>query len=390
MIEPRTANCGSRLPLLAHRLRQVTLAALVCALVAPAAGASPAAQTGVRANPPATAIGWLNAQREAHGIPAGIVENPDWSRACDRHISYWQATNTLGHEEDPSNPHYSEEGNWGGTHAVLSYGDTWLADANPWEWAPIHLAQLLAPELTEIGVADRGGMVCATTWPGYSRELPVTTSVVTYPGDGTKLYAREKAYESPFTPGDLVGLPQGTETGPHLYVYVWGPALADYRLMRSLSIAHASLRGPRGELTLRWVDHTTARIGPYLPSGSGIIIPVEPLQVGTRYDASVRFSDGTSHSWSFDTELLENAIEITANRYRGGQVWIRVSSNAPNAKLTLRYRGRPLKVKVRVEAEGGLSVLSSSKKVPRGTVACVTSGGAPTEYEQTQTCKKIK
>ena len=342
---------------------------------------TPAAEGATNDNTASKALGWLNAQRAAHGFPAGIVESPDWSRACDKHITYMQKSGKTGHEEDPRSPHYTEEGNWGGTHSVLSYGDTWRADMNPWEYGPIHLAQLLSPQISKMGVADRNGFVCATTWPGYERPLPTTTSVLTYPGNGTKIYAREIARENPFTPGDLLGLPQGTVTGPHLYVYVWGPVL-DESAVHDISIAQASLRGPQGELALKWVDHTSDRIGSYLPKASGIIIPVKPLQAGAKFDASVQFSDGSTHSWMFETAYLSNELRIVIHRLRRGRLTISASSDAPNAKLTFRYKGQLLKVR-----RYGLRVPST--KLARGTRVCLQSGGSPTDYAPKQLCRTI-
>src|SRR5215210_8624250 len=104
----------------------------------------------------AEAIAALNAQREANGIPGGILENPSWSAGCDRHVTYMQRNDVLEHSEDSSLPGASPEGEEAGMSSVLSQGDSW-ADGNPWETAPIHLHQLLCPRLSVSGVADRDG-----------------------------------------------------------------------------------------------------------------------------------------------------------------------------------------------------------------------------------------
>lgn len=71
----------------------------VFVLVAPTAGALTSAES----------IAKLNQQRAANGIPAGIVERPDWSDACRKHDGYTKA-HGLTHDEDSSQPDYTPEG----------------------------------------------------------------------------------------------------------------------------------------------------------------------------------------------------------------------------------------------------------------------------------------
>lgn len=267
-----------------------SLAALVGTMLALASPAS--------AGTPADAIARLNAQRAANGIPAGIVERPDWSDACARHNDYRRQNGTMGHDEDPARPSYSPEGAWAGQNSVLASGSDWNA-ANPWENAPIHLGQVLSPRLAQMGVDDSGGYVCATTFPGMTRAPAGKAGVSTYPGDGREEvpYA-QNASESPFVPGDFVGLPQGTTTGPNLLVLVDGPWSS-----ASACITSASVTGPDGPVEVRWVDNQTNGIGPYLATG-GVVIPTQPLRSSTAYTTSVTLAVGqttVSHSWSFTT-----------------------------------------------------------------------------------------
>ena len=110
----------------------------------------------------------LSQQREANGIPGGLVERPDWSADCAKHNYYGAQTGELRHSEDPSSPYYSAEGNWAAENSVLASGSSWN-QGNPWEEAPIHLIQMLAPPLSEMGAAENDNHDCATTWPGYQR-----------------------------------------------------------------------------------------------------------------------------------------------------------------------------------------------------------------------------
>ena len=166
--------------------------AVVCAMVNPG---------GAEAISSAEIVQRLSRQREANGIPGGLIEQAD--------------------------PYYTAEGSWAAENSVLASGSSW-SQGNPWEEAPIHLIQLLAPQLSEMGAAENDNHNCATTWPGYHRPEPAGLIAYSYPGNGvTGVVPTERAAESPFVPGDQVGLPAGTATGRHLLVYLSGVAPDD-------------------------------------------------------------------------------------------------------------------------------------------------------------------
>lgn len=280
---------------MAVRIRTaLTLAALAGALLLSLPGAG-------RAGTPAEDLAWLNAKRAASGIPAGIVENPEWSAACAQHLEYMRRTGQITHAEDPASPYYTEAGNWAGTHAVLASAATWTASDFIWETAPLHLVQLLAPQLSEVGIADDGQFVCVTTWPGYQRAAPATDSIVAYPGPDVPIYASETAEEWPTTPGAALGL--GTPTGPHIYAYLWGPSTAAGvdAAGAPLGVRSATVEGPDGSVPVRWVDPRNATVGRYLPAASAIIIPVQPLRRDASYIATVTFTNGVARAWTFTT-----------------------------------------------------------------------------------------
>lgn len=189
--------------------------------------------------------------------------------------------------ESPSQRGYSKDGDWAARHSVLAHPDFiwWWNGANPWEQAPIHLMQLLAWDLEYTGAAP-GCMVTLgdprREWDGGSLQL------YTYPADGqTGWRLKDRADELPFTPGDLIGLPRGRVTGPHIYVLATAPFLMEGRIVR------ASMTDVRGRpVAIKWVDNTTRsrgrELGPYIPPG-GIIIPVRPLSPRTTYTVSVAF-----------------------------------------------------------------------------------------------------
>jgi hypothetical protein len=241
------------------------------------------AASSASAASPAQAVANLNAQRQANGIPAGIREDPALSLGCAHHNAYERANNgDLIHDEDPGRPGYTLDGDAAAARSVLSKGTNWDR-ANPWETAPIHLSQLLAPRLDVTGVDDSQSFTCAQTLASRNRPAPAAPVTYTYPGKGTKsIYVSETAFEAPLTPGETVGIPQGRKTGPYLMVFFDGP----WSPFADADIAAASLTGPKGPLQIQFVDNLTPQLQFYLPTG-GMIIPLAPLQQDTSYTASV-------------------------------------------------------------------------------------------------------
>ncbi len=298
------------------------------------------------------AVAQLNAQRAANGIPGDLVEVPEWTAACALHNEWMRLNNRVEHEETPG-PGYTDAGAWAGRSAVLGAGP-WAANENPWENAPIHLMQLLSPKLKRLGASDASGHVCATTWPGYDESTPTAPALYSYPGDGaTGVPAQQHAAERPFVPGDFVGLPMGTTTGPHLYLLSDATGAAQF--------ASAALTGPGGPVEVRTADNLIPELRPVTPTG-GIIIPVDPLNRATVYTASATLvvPDASSESgsrsltrtWTFKTQLIapETSIAVapTVVQFRPG---VRAPS-VLQGRITARSLS-PAPIAVTVTASGG-------------------------------------
>jgi hypothetical protein len=252
--------------------------AIVCAVMSSPAGAAAISSAEI--------VQRLSQQREANGIPGGLVERADWSADCAKHNYYGAQTGELRHSEDPSSPYYSAEGNWAAENSVLASGSSW-SQGNPWEEAPIHLIQMLAPQLSEMGAAENDNHDCATTWPGYKRPEPTGLIAYSYPGNGVSgVVPTERAAESPSVPGDQVGLPEGTATGRHLLVYLSGVAPSD----ASDVTVTATLANGASPVDLRVVDSTNPEIGAYMPQPSAFLIPAQPLKPQSAYQADVKWS----------------------------------------------------------------------------------------------------
>jgi hypothetical protein len=289
----RRCNVGASLADdLRETMRTIAIIIGVAAALFAATAALPAGSAGRE-----TVLDALNAERAANGIPADVRENAEWSASCAEHVAYMTAARQLTHAEDPTSPWYTATGSWAGQHSVLAVG-LGRQDGNLFPDSPLHLIQLLSPQLHEIGAAEDSGYLCITTWPGYRDTGRSKPTVFTYPGDGaTGVPPSERARELPFTPGDFVGLPKGTVTGFDIMVFAVGLAHP-----RRAHIVAAALRGPDGRVAVKTIDRTTPTVGAYLPPGSGFVIPVAPLRPGTAYRATVRFAGGPRHTWRFVTD----------------------------------------------------------------------------------------
>jgi uncharacterized membrane protein YgcG len=256
---------------------------------------------------PQTDLALLNQERAGWGLPAGVTENSTWSSDCAAHDNYERLNGGgLTHVEQSGNPGYTAGGAYAGANSILSAGSVWSAFDNPFETAPIHLIQLFTPSLAQAGFDDSSRYVCVTTWPGMTRAAPAQETVTTYPGDGTTGFlTSEDAEESPFVPGDFVGIPEGTTAGREIFIYLDEPGQTG---PAQVTIDTASLTAAGGALPIKWVDNSTGTIGPYLTGG--IIIPEQPLPEGVAIDASVTVAGPNgpiAHSWTFTTAQAPHA-----------------------------------------------------------------------------------
>jgi hypothetical protein len=259
----------------------------------------------------------VNAQRAANGIPI-VAWNTDWAAKCKIHNAFEQANNVFGHAEDPSLPGSSDEGNWAGTHSILAGGGLYTAAprpgewATPFEWAPIHLIQMLAPAISVMGGAQIGanGLSCLTTWPGFTWTTATDTpTFYSYPGNATTgIYGLEQASEAPTTPEAELGLPR--TTGPNIFVYAEG-------FDSDTVVASATLVDDRGHPTeLAWWDAGLSSLRGYSPAGSVTLIPKRPLVGHTHYTISTTLTDPRpaeqGYVWNATTRNYDLAVTRAA------------------------------------------------------------------------------
>lgn len=337
-------------------------------------------------------VSFLNAQRAANGIPAGIVEDPALSDGCAKHDNYGAVNHVLVHDEVMGNPGYTAEGRQAAQTSVLYAGaGPWTATRNPFETAPIHLHQLLAPRLDRMGAAETQGYGCATTLASRNRPAPAADMTYTYPGNGAiDWVTAQTAAEGPYTPGEKVGIPAGTRTGPYLYVSFDGPDLTPFDTAHATA---ATLTGPSGPVDVAVADNTTAGLTSYLPTGMELI-PRAPLAQGMTYTASVT-ADVTTHgggptrsfsyTWSFTTiGIRDNAVEITGVASTGRTVAVTVASSAPGAVVDATGPGAATSAAV-----GAGGVASLALPADGAWQLCARSGGNGTSFRIASDCTTV-
>lgn len=250
----------------------VLAAALAVGLAAPGAEGASAKRI----------IAVLNAQRAANGIPAGIVENPAWSAACQLHNAYEHRNHAFGHAETEGKPGYSSQGNLIAQTSVLAQGIYW-SSKDPYDNAPYHLFDLFNPRISSTGAADSESFGCVEIELGTLRAAPAQVTAYSYPGNGrTGVAVAQRANEQPMTPAQTVGLGTRT-TGPNMFVYFDGPWTNGSRAQ----ITSAVLSFAHGSVALRWLDNTTSDL--LAPTGA-ILVPTAPLRAGTSYHVRVNGS----------------------------------------------------------------------------------------------------
>jgi hypothetical protein len=372
-------------------------ASLACAVAGVAVAALPAAAGA--AVPTAGIVAALNAERARHGLPADVVEDPGWSAGCALHNA-WQARNggALVHGETPGTPGYTEAGHEAGAGSILSRGASWR-QGNPWRYAPLHYMQMMAPALSVTGAAESGdadAYNCMWTWAGMRREFRAVSGYA-IPGDGaTGIDPSETASESPFVPGDFVGLPEGTTTGPHIYWFTAGPREPSDGPYdpddptfgwndTGVRLVEARLTGPAGPLELRSVDTTTPRVGAYLPAGA-ISIPVRPLTPGAAHVARAVLENRNGARMEVRTAF------VTARRPNA--VAVRLGTAPRTVRVTVEGAGAPVRLSLRAArgwtaartVTGGTTAVTG---VPAGAVeVCWASGGEATQWEAATGCAR--
>lgn len=179
-----------------------------------------------RVDDPRATLKRVNALRASFGAPR-LVEVPEWSTGCAKHVAY-MVHHGIGHFEEPGKAGYTADGAHAGETSVLS-----MPPSEPfprgtplgeWAEAPYHQAQVLDPRLRRTGFA-RG---CMSTTAGLEEPEwlpdvpapPAPPRLLAWPADGAKAVPRavQACNEMPSNPFRDVGWSCGG-VGTALYLY---------------------------------------------------------------------------------------------------------------------------------------------------------------------------
>jgi hypothetical protein len=104
-----------------------------------------------------TGLAAWNAVRTSLGVPP-VKRDPKLEQWATKHIEYMKAAGKLAHEEDKSNPKYTEEGAKSGMHSCLGMGVNRPADAILSQLGCfLHRIPLILPELESVSFCVDGG-----------------------------------------------------------------------------------------------------------------------------------------------------------------------------------------------------------------------------------------
>jgi uncharacterized protein YkwD len=259
--------------------------------------------------PPADWLSYVNWLRSLGGLP-GVKENSSWSYGDTKHSIYVVKNDYLGHDEDPSNPWYTQEGaDAAAASNVMAsfYLDTPdLYAIDMWMTGPFHGVGIIDPALGETGFgsfrADDGGYTMAAALDvirGLGSIPPAITFPIMWPSDGGIMpYI---AYNGGEAPDPLSGCSGYTvPSGPPIFLMIGDGSQVP-------NVTAHSFRQAGSELAHCVFDETsyTNPNGSYQSLGRTvlsmrdaiIVMPRDPLVSGLTYTVSITNS-GTTYSWS--------------------------------------------------------------------------------------------
>lgn len=250
---------------------------------------------------------WLaavNFYRTMAALPP-VMENPLWNDGCWKHSRYMVKMNILTHQESPTSPWFTPQGDSCGrsgntVRATRSRGAPPLSPEEAvtvWMRAPFHAQGIVDPQLQQSSFGnytdtdDRGGSSSAATldvirgraqgpsnavtkWPAGGR----TTTLTSYPG-------RE-------SPDPLTGCPgYAAPTGLPVLLLLGGAA--------AVTVSDSAFVRDSAPLEHCMLDERNPNVGGSLASRhTVVIIPRAPLQPGV-YAVRVT-ANGQEYAWSFE------------------------------------------------------------------------------------------
>ena len=254
-------------------------------------------------------LAYLNYYRAVAGLQP-VTENKSWGEGGWYHARYMVKNDVVGHEEDPNNDWYTEEGNLAAQSSNLvasqnqDSGDLYAIDA--WMQAPFHAIKILNPVLQQVGFgsfrSEDGGIEMGASLDVIRGVGSVPSGVsypVIWPANGTTIPLGEHWGEDP---DPLTGCP-GYKTPSGIPVIVqFDPGSL------TPEVSQTSFNQGKIKLEHCLIDSTNYNnpnpadrdLGRSIlgVSNAILLIPREPLIQGRTYQVSV-VVNGQEYQWSF-------------------------------------------------------------------------------------------
>ncbi len=279
--------------------------------------------------PPSPAKDWLSYLNKLRGLAnlPSISENATFSDGAYKHAKYMVKNDVIAHNEDPSKPFYTTEGNAAAAKSNVMVSSTIQTTDNDaldmWMTGPFHGVGLIDPRLVQSGYgvyreADGGWQMAAAldVLRGLASNPPTgITFPIKWPADGKTSWLT--TYDGNESPDPLTACAGYTApTGAPIYLQLGTGSITP-------SVASATLTNGGANLPVCVFTETTytnpeasqQSLGrSVLASRDAIVmIPKAPLTPGS-YTVSIT-SNGTTHTWSFTiTNVIPSRTQATIDQ----------------------------------------------------------------------------
>jgi uncharacterized protein YkwD len=278
---------------------------------------------GVTPTPANDWLSYLNKLRGLANLP-GVSENATYSDGDSKHAKYMVKNDVIAHNEDPSKPFYTAEGNAAANKSnVMVSGATQTTDSETldmWMTGPFHGVGLIDPRLAQSGYgsyreADGGWQMGAAldVLRGLASLPAGVTFPIKWPADGKTSWLA--TYDGNESPDPLTACPGYTApTGAPIYLQLGTGSITPNVTNATLTNNGASLPiCVYTEATYTNPDSAQQSLGrSVLGSRDAIImIPQAPLNPGG-YTVSIT-TNGTTYTWSFNiTNIIPSQAQATS------------------------------------------------------------------------------
>ncbi len=260
--------------------------------------------------------GWLaqvNQYRAMAALPP-VSEEPMWSQGDWLHARYMVKNDYIGHDEDPANPWYTDEGNEAAGNGNILVGSRNTEDTRAIDWwmaAPFHAVSIVDPALHQVGFGsyredDSGWEMGATldVARGLGAMPPEVSFPLRYPM-GSNVPAL--TFWGGEWPNPLSSCPgYSPPTGAPILLQL-GPGLGNAGDVTPSVTAHSLARDGTplehcvfDETSYLGADGGSQYVGRIILNlrDAVVLMPRAPLVPGASYEVSIT-ANGVAHEWSF-------------------------------------------------------------------------------------------